>query len=299
MVFRHRHLRAKARAAFTLVELLVVIAIIAILIGLLVPAVQKVRESASRTQCANNVKQVSLAVHAYHSAHKRFPQHSAPQSKSWMYMILPYVERKDVYDAAAKDAAKYNSPVTVYLCSSDPRGLGNSLSKTFGGVKYAMTSYLGVVGRSYADTPDNGIFGCYQLNGKRRSVHKFSEISDGASNTIMIGERPPGGGGNNSDDPVYWGWWAYSDFDCVLWATMFNYPNKTSAPPAKNCPSINYFSPGKMTNDCDVNHFWSFHPGGGHFAFADGAVRFLEYSVGPTILPQLASRNGGENAVIP
>ena len=161
-----------------------------------------------------------------------------------------------------------------------------------------MTSYLGVVGRDYADMPDNGIIGCYRPNGPRRSVVKMNEITDGTSNTIMIGERPPGGGNNGNPDPLYWGWWAYSDFDSVLWAKNGASPVSTNTL-GKSCPGVNYFSPGNINNSCDVDHFWSVHPGGGHFAFADGSVKFFEYTIGTTILPQLATRNGGEVVAVP
>src|SRR2546425_3760889 len=101
-----RRLRRWRPSAFTLIELLVVIAIIAILIALLVPAVQKVREAAARTQCANNLKQIALAVHAYHDANKYFPVNSLitdqadnwiEKNWSWMARILPYIEQGNLY----------------------------------------------------------------------------------------------------------------------------------------------------------------------------------------------------------
>ena len=113
----------------------------------------------------------------------------------------------------------------------------------------------------------------------------------------MIGERPPGGDALASSDPLYWGWWAYDDFDCVLWAISSRKPVAENQ--GKPCPGVAYFSPGNINNDCDVDHFWSVHPGGGSFAFADGSVRFLDYAVGPTLLPQLATRNGGEAVALP
>lgn len=282
---------------FTLVELLVVIAIIGVLIALLLPAVQKIREAAARTKCSNNLKQVVLALHSHLDAMKSFPNHTGPNQLCWMYKILPYIEQRDLYNAAAKDPTLFKSPVPVFICPSDTRGLADAASQDFRGVRYAMTSYLGVVGKDYNDLPDNGVLGCYQVSGPRRSIVRLREITDGTSNTIALGERPPGGDAATSD-PLFWGWWAYDDFDSLLWAQMPAMPNAKSKSGAA-CPGVNYFSPGQIDNLCDVNHFWSQHTGGGHFGFADGSVRFLDYNLGLKVVPQLATRNGAEVVNIP
>jgi prepilin-type N-terminal cleavage/methylation domain-containing protein/prepilin-type processing-associated H-X9-DG protein len=301
----HRLTHRLARA-FTLVELLVVIAIIAVLIGLLVPAVQKIREAANRSVCENNLKQITLAAHNYHLVKKKFPPHNGALQDCWLFQLLPYIEQNNTFAAAPANSALFDAPIKTFVCAADARNLSDPSATTIAGVKHAMTSYLGVVGRDYYDTlndtvPDNGIIGCRQPGSRRRSVSKISEITDGTSNTIMIGERPPGGGGDASSDPLNWGWWAYDDFDSLLWAVMPNGPNGPNAADGKGnpCPAVNYFSPGSIANDCDVNHFWSPHSGGGYFAFADGSVRFLDYSLGVLILPKLATRNGGEVVSLP
>src|SRR5262249_17076616 len=131
-----RRTAAPPRPGFTLIELLVVIAIIAILIGLLVPAVQQVRESASRTQCANNLKQLALACHSYHDAYKRFPVNSLytydPTAPNWSWLahLLPYVEQRNLYQQAnvgGNPASNLNQRlpqiawrVGLFLCPSDP-----------------------------------------------------------------------------------------------------------------------------------------------------------------------------------
>ena len=289
----------RLRGGFTLIELLVVIAIIAILIALLVPAVQKVREAATRTQCENNIKQVALATHSYHDAYNILPEQKGIQESSWMYKILPYIEQEAMYNAAKTDPQMYNTPVTVFICPSDPRGLEGASSLQFGVTKYAMTSYLGVAGKNSADFPDNGSIGCWFSNGPR-SV-RLKEIIDGTSNTIIIGERPPGGGGNGNPDPLYWGWWAYADFDNVGWSIgSSSYWVVSTKQLGKACQNPSYFAPREIGDDCGVNHFWSVHNGGGFFAFGDGSVHFLDYTIGTTILPKLATRNGGEpDGVVP
>src|SRR5947209_12945485 len=124
----------RRHAGFTLIELLVVIAIIAILIGLLVPAVQQVRESAARTQCANNLKQIGLATHSFHDSHRRLvPSWLGSNAldpdgwASWAVLLLPYLEQKGQYDlwnlsytASTQPPAAYQAQLSVYLCPARP-----------------------------------------------------------------------------------------------------------------------------------------------------------------------------------
>jgi prepilin-type N-terminal cleavage/methylation domain-containing protein/prepilin-type processing-associated H-X9-DG protein len=284
---------SRSRKGFTLIELLVVIAIIALLIGLLLPAVQKIREAAANAQCKNNLKQLGLALHNYHDANERFP---APRGthlgstyiftefRGWMCDILPYLEQNGLAGAMYTNPwyvgffANFNMPVKSYLCPSDPRGLLNIANGNG-----ALTSYVGVTGSDndinvQFNGPTNGIFDI--ASGGVR----LTDITDGASNTLMVGERPPTAN-------LFEGWWSASDYDNLLFTRQL-YGDLFGA---SGCVSPGLFGPGSLNGPCngDGNHFWSFHSGGGNWLFGDGSVRFLPYSASALTIP-LASRNGGE-----
>jgi len=264
-----------SRRAFTLIELLVVIAIIAILIGLLLPAVQKVREAAARMKCSNNLKQLAIACHSYHDVNNRFPGYfGGGDARLWIPQILPYVEQ----DAVAR-TAKTDATLSVLTCPSNPvvQPYG-----PFGGKYWGITNYLGVTGRRYSDYASGGDTGILAVYPSQLAV-TIVGIRDGTSNTLMIGERPP------SPD-AYWGWYYYADFDSHLWAITQSGDSYLNGP----CPLPMYFQPGDIKNGCDANHFWSQHTGGGNFALADGSVRFFQYSAGTTVIPLMATRAGGE-----
>src|SRR4030095_809274 len=190
----------------------VVIAIIAILIALLVPAVQKVREAAARTQCQNNLKGVAPSLHNDHDTTKKLPAArgdlQSPNQNvvftvygGWMCSILPFVEQDNLHKAIKPFTQpapnvffnNYNRPINIFRCPSDPRGVDETPN---GG---NMTNYLGVTG---ADTSSTA-----QINGPSNGIFNISvkgmtlvSITDGTSNTLMVGERPPA-------KDKYWGWW--------------------------------------------------------------------------------------------
>lgn len=284
--------RSSARRGFTLVELLVVIAIIAILIGLLLPAVQKVRDGAQRTRCQNNLKQIGVALHNYHGVYDSLPPGlttTVPYYMSWMTRLLPYIEQDALWQQT--DAAYQintwpwaNPPhsgliqvMNAYICPADGRELVASYA---GSIQIAFTGFLGVSG-----TDLNNPNGVLYAN----SAIRFADISDGTSNTLAAGERPP------SAD-LWYGWWyagagqppTYNgSCDVVMGVSEINVS-------VGGCPSGPYrFDWGTPSNLCDQFHYWSVHPNGSNFLFADGSVRFLGYSVAP-VLPALATRAGDE-----
>src|SRR5438552_4473560 len=212
-------MRVFRRAAFTLIEMLVVIAIIAILIALLLPAVQKVREAAARTKCQNNLKQVGLALHNFHDAFNLLPPGLGAQGdrqavsvatataatnpanlrvQSWLVHILPYIEQTALHDNLPLRPidppmssqmkipvnTAYTTVVQTYICPSDPRGISSPANVP--GLP-APTYYAGVGGTDSASTKWPKCDGVLFWRSRLRLV----DIHDGTSNTLAAGERPP------------------------------------------------------------------------------------------------------------
>src|SRR5262249_51766342 len=231
---------------FTLIELLVVIAVIAILIGVLLPAVQKVREAANRMKCSNNLKQMGLALHNYNDTYGQLPKGNtawiSPNkppyegSWSWQAQIQPFIEGDNIY-AMAKTFANsgggnwyswYNPacPIKqkIYTCPSDSRGGPSCSGASIGlpGHDQAITSYLGNAGTTgTSSTPVTGYNGVLHWESQVR----ITDITDGTSNTIMVGERPP-----SSDLDFGWwfaayGWDGHGDGDCVMTTNDINIAN--------------------------------------------------------------------------
>jgi prepilin-type N-terminal cleavage/methylation domain-containing protein len=309
------------RHAFTLIELLVVIAIIAILIGLLLPAVQKVREAAARIQCTNNLKQWGLAAHTYHDAYKHFPPGinrtggktgftNSPEPArryDWLVALLPFVEQGNLQNVYNIDINTWNSnrvdPVTgqpgpgafsartfeLLSCPSSPINplIDNQtdLPRLWG-----LTSYLGCAGQvSWPDGSEtcDGLF-------YRNRWHRIADVSDGTSNTLAFSER-------SNLDPVFdsytpfddaiigWGWWVYGGAGDVLFGTQapvnFRIPaNIATYPDAVQQQYYNW----------RINAIGSEHTGGVNACRADGSVNFLSNSVSLTTLQALGTRSGGE-----
>jgi len=268
---------ARSSKAFTLIELLVVIAIIAILIGLLLPAVQKVRDAAARMSCQNNMKQMGIALHSYHDANNKFPTgywNQGPGTTtpagvssytwswhSWIRCITPYVEQQNTIPD--------NTKLKIFQCPAESRADQVSGS-------YALTSYAGVGGvTSWSDA--KGVI-------DYTTPQKITAITDGTSNTVVVGERPPANG-------LGYGWWAYDGTDTLLGVQSTSRVYTTGL--NGTCPNPAIYSADRADNSCAFNHFCSQHTGGANWLFADGHVGFIPYS-SAGILPALATRAGGE-----
>jgi len=295
---------SRSRAGFTLIELLVVIAIIAILIGLLLPAVQKVREAASRTQCGNNMKQLGLALNNYLDVNKRFPSALTPAGwnylgygsstvyngqgtvNTWLGLLNPYIEQDNTNNYALAG----NLDIKTLQCPSDPRstqkygsGAGVAFTNFWGMTWYAATHSTNV--GFPPDAPDDGVISTTPLG----PGYRATDITDGTSNTIVVAERPP-----TSD--LYWGWWDQST--CCDTLT----PGRTASGSSfygSGCspPWPNYGAYTAINNDCSFDAPWSMHTSGAQMLRADGSVSLLSYSIGNTIV-QRPNPPGGTYTLI-
>jgi len=265
--------------------MLVVISIIAVLMALLLPAVQQARESARRTQCRNNLKQWGLAMQNYESQHQALPSGAwLPSQWLWRASLMPHMDAGNLandidfnipqttncfyFNATKAPKEPSRVPLQSYNCPSDPRS--GRLSDPFVGALHMPTTYLGVSGS--ADVSARGSY--TDLDGVLFAGGNIQmrDVSDGASNTIVVGER-----GIPFDS--YWGWGVCGASTLDAYLSMQR-----------------GISPGDMNSSADLYHFWSHHQGGIHFAFLDGSVKFVNYSQDFNSLKALSTRASNDLA---
>jgi prepilin-type N-terminal cleavage/methylation domain-containing protein/prepilin-type processing-associated H-X9-DG protein len=293
----------RARHAFTLIELLVVIAIIAILIGLLLPAVQKVREAASNARCRNNLKQIGLALHIYHDRTGSFPPGYVSMTKpdgtdggpgwGWAAQILADVEQSNLQNQIDFTRGLPMTPpaistylLVLYRCPSDQAPSPFTVHANNGqAIQIAQANYVAMFGdgpivATQAGGVGDGVF-------YRNSQTRIADITDGTSNTILIGERS-------------------SDLALATWTASVpgaSVPPQTPGvvAPSGQPPVLVLGHTGTQaapvppnSSLSDVAAFRSRHPGGVNFLFGDGSVHQIGPSISPASWLALGTRAGSD-----
>jgi prepilin-type N-terminal cleavage/methylation domain-containing protein/prepilin-type processing-associated H-X9-DG protein len=307
------------RNGFTLVELLVVIAIIGVLVALLLPAVQAARESARRSQCSNNLKQMGLAVHNFHDTYGKLPSSDRPNTtvtvrSSGLTFLLPFIEQQvmfDKYDQTKNWSHADNLPITskqvkTYQCPSSPEPLrldgdpqpnwnGNIVAVTDYGPTISVDQRLKAAG--LVDEADVGLL-------QKNATARFADCTDGLSNTVMYGEsagrpqiyRKGKKVGTVPTQKVNGGGWSRAANDFSIDGSSYD-GTSFPGPCAINCANgedVGNTFPFPYYQGEGSSEVYAFHPGGAMFAFGDGSVRFLSQSIDIRDFARQVTRARGE-----
>ncbi len=304
------------RAGFTLVELLVVIAIIGVLVSLLLPAVQAAREAARRSQCNNNVKQILIAMHNHHDTHRKFPQGiyttgTSARGGAWSAFVLPFMEQDALYDrmtfdeeganwgssggisgatldssnATTRNVAALEAEVPAFRCPSSPldEHITDQSTDRWTVLERYPANYLGCA--SGVVTDDSGDF--RDLDGMlfTSSTTRFSSMTDGSSNTLLIGEALPDRFADfstyeSSDRKDHW---LFGGDDSDVLRDHSEHLGSTGVP----------------LNGQNELSFGSAHPGGCQMGLADGSVHFVSENTAFDVLRNLGSRADGNVTSLP
>lgn len=322
----------KERVGFTLIELLVVIAIIGVLIGLLLPAVQKVREAAARMRCANNLKQLALAVHNYDSTYGVFPPAGGPGNATWCFLLLPYIEQENLYKTGAgtpgffnasfrnsvppRGAFQYATIVNTYFCPSRPKTTfvslfeprSNPADPNFEPAGGACGDYAGNGGdNDQTMNQANAAGTIIRGNANGFAQVNFASITDGTSQTFLFGEKNVpldtwghfgrGAGSFPSLDPL-------GTVNKLGDACIYN--NDDAQVVIRGCGIGMELVADKVAQNTTPSQgnryyrrFGSYHPGICLFALCDGSVRPIKNTTHGDVLAALATRDGVGGLPVP